>query len=147
MHLLEPSIAQFWRALATQGTSAEEPIPDLECLQVHLMLAGLAIENLCKGYLVTRLSPEEKAKLEEGRLPKRLDQQHKIRKLVSEADLQTSEVENEFLTRVEDSVRWLGRYPAPKSATQMINEISATTDAEQLGHFLRRLKIHVGLSE
>ena len=147
MHLLEPSIAQFWGALATQGTSAEEPIPDIECLQVHFMLAGLAIENLCKGYLVTRLSPEEKAKLEEGRLPKRLDQQHKIRRLVSETNLQTSEVENELLERVEDSVRWLGRYPAPKYATEMINEISAATDAEQIGNFLRRLETHVGLSE
>lgn len=110
------------------------------------MLAGLAIENLCKGYLVTRLSLEEKAKLEEGRLPKRLDQ-HKITNLVSETGLQTSDVENELLRRVEDSVRWLGRYPAPTSATQMINEISAVTDAEQIRNFLRRLKIHVGLLE
>lgn len=107
MHLLEPSVAQFWAALATQGTAAEEPIPDTECLQVHVMLAGLAIENLCKGYLVTCLLPEEKAKLEEGQLPKRLDQQHKIRRLVSETGLKTSDVENELLTRVEDSVRWL----------------------------------------
>lgn len=32
MHLLEPSVAQFWAALATQGTSDEEPIPETECL-------------------------------------------------------------------------------------------------------------------
>ena len=144
MQQLEPSVAEFWDALATQGTAIEKPMPSVDCLQVHLMLAGLAIENLCKGHLVSQLSTEDKTKLEQGVLPERLDQKHRIRKLVSAINLPTSAIDDELLCRVEDSVRWLGRYPAPKSAASMTNEINAKTDVASVNDFLSRLTAHIG---
>jgi hypothetical protein len=145
MRQLEPSIAHFWEALANQGTTREKeyPIPDIECLSVYLMLAGLAIENLCKGHFVSQLRPDEEATLSAGKLPPRLDQQHRIIRLVSDTGLLLSESENELLTRVQDSIQWLGRYPAPKSFKYLVNEINAAGDVEQIGNFLARLQTHV----
>ncbi len=145
MRQLEPSIIHFWKALANQGTSREKdfPIPDVECLSVYLMLAGLAMENLCKGHIVSHLRPEEKAILDEGKLPPRLDQQHRVIRLLSEIGIGLSAEENELLIRVQDSIHWLGRYPAPKSFKYLVNEINAVGDIEQIGNFLSRLQAHV----
>lgn len=145
MRQLEPSINHFWEALANQGASREKeyPIPDVECLSVYLMLAGLTIENLCKGHIASHLRADEEAILEEGKLPPRLDQQHRIIRLLSETGLVLSEGDNELLTRVEDAIQWLGRYPAPKSFKHLVNEINAARDIEQIGDFLRRLQAHV----
>src|SRR5207249_4363018 len=117
MRQLQPSIAEFWCSLAREGTDREKafPTPDVECISVHLMLGGLAIENLCKGYIVSRFSAEEKAQIDHGKLPQRLDQKHRLRRLLSETGISMSEAEDDLVTRMEDSVQWLGRYPGPKS--------------------------------
>jgi hypothetical protein len=147
MRQLEPSTIQFWKALSNQGTSREKdfPIPDVECLSVYLMLAGLAIENSCKGHIASHLRPDEKAILDEGKLPPRLDRQHRIIRLLSETGINLSVEENELLTRVQDSIRWLDRYPAPKSFKYLVNEINAAGDIEQIGSFLSRLRAQVAL--
>jgi hypothetical protein len=113
------------------------------CISVHLMLAGLAIENLCKGFIASKLSPEEKGKLEEGKSRQWWYQTHNIRKLLSKAGLTTSDKENELLRRIQDTVYWLGRYPAPKSSEALVNELNAATDVQHVNIFLSRLEAYV----
>jgi len=107
------------------------------------MLAGLAIENLCKGHIASHLQPAEKAILDEGKLPPRLDQQHRIIRLLSETGISLSADENELLTRMQDSIQWLGRYPAPKFSKYLVNEMNAACDIEQIGDLLSRLQAQI----
>src|SRR5262245_29338767 len=60
MKLLEPHIESYWESANAQFLGQDsKPEPEHSLTDVHMMLAGFAIENLCKGYLVDRLSPDD----------------------------------------------------------------------------------------
>ena len=73
MKFLEPHIESYWKAFNAQFPGQDcEPEPEHSLTKVHMMLAGFAIENLYKGYLVGRLSTEDQNAVGAGRLPKSL---------------------------------------------------------------------------
>jgi len=72
----------------TQWFEGKAPKP-LDYHAVYHMLAGLAIENLCKGHIVQHLTQDEKNKLERGSLPARLDRKHNFQKLFDDVGFQT----------------------------------------------------------
>ena len=66
---MEPGIRENWEIIKNNPFGDR----DIGCAEVHLMLAGFAIENLCKGFLVRNLSPEDRRKIAIGDFPKVLD--------------------------------------------------------------------------
>jgi hypothetical protein len=60
MELLEPQIERFWECFRADAGVVEkkdsEPPPNHSLINVHMMLAGFAIENLCKGHLAGHLT-------------------------------------------------------------------------------------------
>src|SRR6266481_7910976 len=103
MDLVEPNVERFWEdvrsiAVAFDQTSEMKPKhqnsdaapkdeksdvpPKHSLVNQHMMLAGFAIENLCKGYLAGRLSPEQRDAVKAGSLPKCLRGTHNILEFV-----------------------------------------------------------------
>lgn len=112
MRLLEPSIADFWSALDA-SLSKKERLPDsnLTCCPIHLMLAGLAVENLCKGYLIKNGEVDGLSDDEVAKWPKRYS--HEILKLTRKVKFPPNPQEEILLIRLQSAVHWRGRYPAP----------------------------------
>ncbi len=108
----------------------------------HMMLAGFAIENLCKGYLAGLLSPKEQEAVKEGKLPKTLDT-HDILKLVRSTGMTFSDREKDLLIRIGDAI-WRGRYPSPSRHTKISPSTQREDDVARINTFLPRLRAHVG---
>ena len=108
----------------------------------HMMLAGFAIENLCKGYLAGLLGPRERDKVRAGKLPKRL-KTHDILKLVRSTGITISEQEKDLLDRIGDT-NWRGRYPSPTGQAQVRPFTQWEDDVARIKTFLPRLRAHVG---
>lgn len=50
MKLLEPQIEEYWHKASAQiDEPKNEQSPPLGLISIHMMLAGFATENLCKG--------------------------------------------------------------------------------------------------
>jgi hypothetical protein len=108
----------------------------------HMMLAGFAIENLCKGYLAGLLGPTERDKVKAGKLPKRL-KTHDILKLVRSTGITISEQERDLLNRIGDT-NWRGRYPSPTGQAQIRPFTQWEDDIARIKTFLPRLRAYVG---
>jgi len=142
MRLIEPSIQSYWAILRKHEGFSEET-PEYECHLIFLMLAGYAIENLCKGFLVTSLSDEEVTAVKSGKYPRRLAT-HNIPELVKWAGLEADEVEKNLLLRIQAAVVWRGRYPAPRSGDEILPSIQAGSDVRRINKFLMKLRRHIG---
>lgn len=143
MSQLEPSVRDFWRAACSQGTDHEEPFPSQEeCVSIHLMLAGLAVENLCKGYLVQRLPDDQRRVLNDGTLPSDLNSKHRVLDLVRLVCIPTDADEQNLLKRVEDCVQYIARYPVPMKFGKLKDEVLAAGDVDRINAFLSRLRDH-----
>jgi hypothetical protein len=122
MKLLEPQIERFWECFRADAGVVEkkdsEPPPKHSLINVHMMLAGFAIENLCKGHLGGRLTWKERKKVKGGELPKCLDG-HKILKLVRRTGMTLAEFERDLLARITEVISWRGRYPAHFAKTTL----------------------------
>lgn len=121
MELLEPHIRHYSDCLRAQviDQRSDVKLPEHSLVSVHMILAGFAIENLCKGYLAPRLSPEERERVKAGFLPKSLHH-HRILKLVERTGiartrLKLSKSEKNVVERIEKAVVWRGRYPSAPS--------------------------------
>ena len=142
MDQLEPHVQRFWEdvrslAFAADATSDVPSKPPQKSdapsnqqnssvkhslINQHMMLAGFAIENLCKGYLVGRLSHQEREKVvRAGDLPKSLIS-HDILKLVEQTGMPHSEhfrlnticdTEKFLLKRITEAVFWRGTLSEP----------------------------------
>lgn len=108
----------------------------------HMMFAGFAIENLCKGYLAGLLSPKEQEAVKEGKLPKTLDT-HDVLKLVRSTGMTFSDREKDLLIRIGDAI-WRGRYPSPSRHTKISPSTQREDDVARINTFLPRLRAHVG---
>jgi hypothetical protein len=114
MKLLEPSIKKFWDCVNAQFLNQNSnPEPEHSLVNVHMMLAGFAIENLCKGYLAGRISPKERDAVKAGRLPEAL-RTHNILELVERTGMTLSKIESDLVERIGQAI-WRGRYPSPSS--------------------------------
>ena len=101
MTLLEPQIERFWECFRADAGVVKkkdsEPPPKHSLINIHMMLAGFAIENLCKGHLAFRLNWERtKESKSRGELPKCLDG-HKILKLVRRIGMTLAKFERVYL--------------------------------------------------
>jgi hypothetical protein len=167
MDLVEPHVERFWDdvrsiAFAADMTSdvpskpqqSDAPSnkqnnvapPKHGLINQHMMLAGFAIENLCKGYLAARLSDVERERIQQkGILPGSL-QDHDSLRLVERTGMTLSRTEKDLLTRITDAVRWRGRYPSPTSH-HWIRPDAQMGDIRDIKTLLQKLRRHVGVKE
>jgi hypothetical protein len=150
MKLLEPPIEHFWECLRADAGVVEkkdsEPPPKHSLINVHMMLAGFAIENLCKGHLAGRLTWKERKKVTAGELPKCLDG-HKILKLVRRTGMTLSQLERDLLARITQVISWRGRYPAPLSHDGIVPFPQWGNDIGRIKTFVQKLRAHVGAKD
>ncbi len=172
MDLLEPHVERFWDDvrsvfLAVDNTSdapSEHQTSDVSpkhektdvpskysLIDQHMMLAGFAIENLCKGYLAGRLSHQEREKVRAGVLPKSL-KSHDILKLVEQTGMPHSkhfrlntlcDTEKFLLERITDTVVWRGRYPSATSHKRIRPFAQMGSDIRHIKTLLQKVRRHV----
>ena len=83
---------------------------------IFMMLAGLSLENLIKGILISQdPSIVNGGKFNWGRKP------HGLVSLFKQANVLVSSDEKMFLKRLEEFVAWVGRYPLPLATTPLFN--------------------------
>jgi hypothetical protein len=111
----------------------------------HMMLAGFAIENLCKGYLAGLLCPKEQDDVKAGKLPETL-KTHNILKLVRSIGMTFSDREKDLLERIGVAI-WRGRYPSPTDHKQIAPFSQWEDDVARIKTFLPRLRAHVGAKD
>jgi len=143
MKLLEPQIQQYWQKANAQlldRKRGDELLP-FGLAGVHMMLAGFAIENLCKGSLVARLSAEEQSHVKAGVLPKSM-KTHDVLALVERVGMTISETEKYLLKRIDAAV-WRGRYPIPTFHEKIQPFAQFASDVRRTRALLQRLRTHV----
>lgn len=77
-------------------------------------LAGLGIENVVKGLIMSRLTLPANVQ----RLPKEVDH-HNLKKLFATAGIGLNADEQLLIERLEEAVRWKGRYSTPLCANDI----------------------------
>jgi hypothetical protein len=142
MGLLEPLIESYWKRvnarLQAQNSEAE---PEHNLVNVHMMLAGFAIENLCKGYLASRLGPKEREGVKV--LPESL-KTHGLVHLVERTGMALSETEKYLVERLGEAVFWRGRYPSATSHEGIRPFVQMQSDIRRIKTVLQKLRRHVG---
>jgi hypothetical protein len=155
MNVLEPHVERFWEDVRSVVFIVDKTsdVPSKHQTTVapskhslinqHMMLAGFAIENLCKGYLVGRLSQEERENVRAGVLPKSL-KGHDALDLVEQAGMTLSDTEKYLLKRITEAVLWRGRYPSAVSHEWIRPFAQVGSDIRHIKRLLQRLRRHVG---
>lgn len=165
MNLLELNVERFWEDIRSMAFAADitsdapskpqqsDAAPNKQnnvappkhsLINQHMMLAGFAIENLCKGYLAARLSDVERERIQQkGILPGSL-QDHDSLRLVKRTGMTLSRSEKDLLTRITDAVRWRGRYPSPTSHHRIRPHAQMGGDIRDIKTLLQKLRRHVG---
>jgi hypothetical protein len=110
------------------------------------MLAGFAIENLCKGYLAGRLSWEEKEDVKSGSKLPQTWRTHEILELVLSTGLEVTDIEKDLLKRIGDAI-WRGRYPGPTSHKEIEPFAQWGCDVPRIRTVLQKLRAHVGAKD
>jgi hypothetical protein len=163
MDLLQPHVERFWddvRSLVfivdktsdaplkhqtsdapTKHETSDAPSKH-NLINQHLMLAGFAIENLCKGYLAGRLSHEQQKAVRAGVLPKFL-KSHNILKLIEQTGMTMSDNQKYLLDRIADAVSWRGRYPSATSHGSIRPFAQIGSDIRHIKTLLQKLRRHV----
>lgn len=111
-----------------------------------MMLAGFAIENLCKGYLVGLLTPEEQKVVKDGKLPKKL-KTHDLVELVRSTGMTFSDPEKNLLERIGEAAICRGRYPSPTDQLKIGPFRQWEDDIVRIKTFLPKLRAHVGAKD
>src|SRR5437660_113348 len=148
MALLEPGVRHYWDCLRDNLKDPNnQDVPEYGLENVHLMLAGLVIENLCKGHLIAELRPHEQSqdweKLKGGVLPKFL-KSHAVLALVKKTGMKLSDSESYLLTRIEAVIDWRGRYPIPTSHEKQGPFVNMGSDIDRSKRVIGKLRVHVG---
>ena len=163
MDLLEPHVEGFWEAVRSLAVAVDKtnPMPPKHqksaappkhqksdvrskhsLINQHMMLAGFAIENLCKGYLAGRLNHKEREDVQAGVLPKSL-KAHDVLNLVEQTGMTLSGTEKFLLKRMTDAVFWRGRYPSAISHEQIRPFTQIGSDIRHIKTLLQKLRRHV----
>jgi len=156
MDLLEPHVASFWnsvRALVLDTKSGaalndqkSDVPPKHNLINQHMMLAGFAIENLCKGYLAGELSLQEREDVQAGALPESL-KDHRIVNLVEQTGMTVSDTEKYLLNRITEAVLWRGRYPSAISHKEVRPFAQIGSDICHIKTLLQKIRRHVGAKD
>jgi len=143
VELVAPHIAHYWACPNARFLDQKnDPEPEYSLVNVHMMLAGFAIENLCKGSLPARLTPKEQEAVTKGELPKSL-RTHDLLKLIEQTEMTLSDAEKELVNRIGEA-RWRGRYPSPISHKDIGPSLRSGSDVGRIKTFLEKLRKHVG---
>jgi hypothetical protein len=147
MKLLQPHIESYWEAFNAQFLGRDSgPEPEHSLTDVYMMLAGFAIENLCKGYLVDRLSPDDRNAIKGGgRFPNSL-KTHNTQELIDLTGMTLSETEKYLIDQIYQA-NWRGRYPGPASHKDIRPFVQGGSDIRRITTLLGRLRAHVGAKE
>lgn len=156
--LLEPQIAQWWAAFARRSHGEDVRDPHRRVHRQYLMLVGFAVENLCKGALITRLTQEARSGVAvTGRLPQNL-KRHALLELLESVEFELDPTDIGIVPRLEMCSTWYGRYPVPidvdshfwqrlPSGTRIPTGLFSQLDVDQVQEFIGRLKKHVGFTD
>ncbi len=112
LNLIEPNVQEYWR-IFNKDEGSSEKTPEYDCHLIFLMLSGYVIENLCKGFLVKKLTIEERSAVEQGKYPSGLAT-HNIPALVKRTGLETTEIEENLLSRIYAAVVLAGALSGAK---------------------------------
>jgi len=146
MSLLEPRVEHHWRCLRDQLEDPNSEIePEYSLINVHMMLAGFAIENLCKGHLVDQLGPDELENVKVGELPESLKGNHGILNFVEQTKMRLSDADEYLLKRIGEAVVWRGRYPIPTSHRKSRPFAQIGSDLARITTLVQKLRRHVGV--
>ncbi|MDP9098412.1 MAG: hypothetical protein M3N48_05385 [Verrucomicrobiota bacterium] len=137
MSVLEPRLETWCRLMRESEGKAWGEIDDGGLL-VYMLLGGYAVENLCKGYLATMLSPAERELVAGGKLPPRFN--HNVLELTKLTSISLTAGDESLLTRLEAIIVWRGRYPVPKSATKRQPTWDSTSDTKRIRAIIQRLR-------
>jgi hypothetical protein len=147
MELLEPHIESYWKAFNAQFRGEDsEPEPEHSLTDVYMMLAGFAIENLCKGYLVDRLSLDDRNAVRAGTFPKSL-KTHNTLELIESTRMTLSETEKFVIDQIDQAIWWRGRYPSSTSHKEIRPFVQGGSVFRRITPLLGRLRAHVGANE
>ena len=119
--------------------------PEQSLINVHMMLAAFAIENLCKGYLAGRLSREERERVKAGILPESL-KTHDVLDLVGRTPMTLSDTEKFLVRRISEAV-WRGRYPSATSHKKVGPFAQIGSDVRPPMRFSAKAAQHVGAKD
>jgi hypothetical protein len=148
MDLLEPDVKHHWEYYRTLVLDEKtEMVPPKRVLvNVHMMLAGFAIENLCKGYLAGQLSPKERTDAKAGALPDSL-MSHNLLELIEKTGMTLSDTEEYLVKRLTETVFWRGRYPSPILHKWLGPFAQIGSDIDRIKRVLSKLRRHVGAKD
>lgn len=90
-------------------------LKSLEHVMPATLLYGFALENLLKAILVQN----DQSRVRNGRLAPWPGGGHDLPALAREAEVALDPVETDVLNRLSQFIKWAGRYPIPKKATEM----------------------------
>jgi hypothetical protein len=146
MKMIEPHIESYWKSVNARFLGQNsKPEPEHSLVNVHMMLAGFTVENLCKGYLAGRLSPKERQAVKAGTLPKSL-RTHDILKLIGLIGMTLSETEKYQVEQIYQAI-WRGRYPSPTSYEGIRPFVQGASGTRRITTVLRRLRAYVEAKE
>jgi len=139
------SVAEvLWcRYLDVRGADLDDPRHEESkgCFLGFMLHAGLAVENAAKGALIAK-----KPRIVEGpKLNRRAWGRkggHELGRLVDRVLDCLSEEETDLLARLEQSVRWTGKYPVPLEGDRLSwegRQIDYPKDHQTLDELLERL--------
>jgi hypothetical protein len=147
MKLLEPHIESYWESANARFLGQDsEPEPEHSLTDVYMMLAGFAIENLCKAYLVDRLSPDDRNAVGAGTLPKSL-RNHNTLELIELSGMTLSKTEKFVIDQIDQAIWWRGRYPSSTSHEDIRPFVQGGSVFRQITPLLGKLRAHVGANE
>jgi hypothetical protein len=149
MKLLEPHIESYWESANARFLGQDsEPEPEHSLTDVYMMLAGFAIENLCKGYLVeTALSPDDRNAIKGGgSLPKSL-KNHNTLEFIELSGMTLAETEKFVIDQIDQAIWWRGRYPSSTSHKEIRPFVQGGSVFRRIAPLLGRLRAHVGANE
>lgn len=103
-HAIMPLVEEFWKDPKVSGKR--------NLTLVYFMLVGLAMENLTKAHLASKISEEKQEEIyKEGKVPK-IFKRHFGEKLLEQAEIKIHKNEKHLIERIERAVVWAGRYPS-----------------------------------
>lgn len=151
---LIPQTIAWWDNLK-EWSKGRQSFPQNGYHSTVLMLYAFAIENLCKGYLVNRLSSEEKESIRtNGKLLGKF-KDHNLARLVELIGLRHDLEDEDMLRRLERASVWGGRYPVPdryskERSTYSDGQLYSTAllgraDLERTQTLIQRIRAHVDM--
>ncbi len=142
---LQPVVDEWCEALKKDPVVPVSTIDD-GSVPIYMMIAGLAIENFCKGFLVTQLTVAEiEAIIDSARLPRPLSS-HNLPRLVDLLGMPMSFGERCRLGAVWKAVVWRARYPIPTSWEGLQPTLESTSDPQRIREFLDKLRVFVAVN-